>query len=86
MIFRRLFIGEVFQRLNKGKRLFSSVIFQRLFSLHRRDLSAIIQRRLVQARAGGLVAGDLEALRALVRTTQEIRRYEPRTSAVRQER
>ena len=41
---------------------------------------------LVQARAGGLVAGDLEALRALVRTTQEIRRYEPRTSTVRQER
>ena len=41
---------------------------------------------LVQARAGGLLSGDLEALRALVRTTQEIHRYEPRTSAVRQER
>jgi rhamnulokinase len=39
---------------------------------------------LVQARAGGLLAGDLESLRALVRATQEIRRYEPRTSAVRQ--
>ena len=39
---------------------------------------------LVQARAGGLVAGDLEALRALVRATQEIRRYEPRASTVRQ--
>jgi rhamnulokinase len=41
---------------------------------------------LVQARASGLLAGDLEAMRALVRTTQEIRRYEPRTSTVRQER
>ncbi|MEO8437162.1 MAG: rhamnulokinase family protein [Chloroflexota bacterium] len=33
---------------------------------------------LVQARAAGLLAGDLETLRALVRATQEIRRYEPR--------
>jgi rhamnulokinase len=41
---------------------------------------------LVQSRAGGLLAGDLEALRALVRSTQEIHRYEPRTSTVRQER
>lgn len=38
---------------------------------------------LVQARAHGLVAGDLETLRALVRGTQEIRRYEPRTSFAR---
>ena len=38
---------------------------------------------LVQARASGLLAGDLEALRALVRTTQEIRRYEPRPSLAR---
>lgn len=38
---------------------------------------------LIQARARGLVAGDLERLRALVRTTQDIRRYEPRTSAAR---
>ena len=38
---------------------------------------------LVQARANGLVAGDLEALRALVRNTQEIRRYEPRSSLAR---
>jgi rhamnulokinase len=35
---------------------------------------------LIQARAGGLLAGDLESLRALVRSTQDIRRYEPRTS------
>jgi rhamnulokinase len=35
---------------------------------------------LVQARAGGLVAGDLETLRALVRATQDIRRFEPRLS------
>ncbi len=35
---------------------------------------------LVQARASGLVAGDLETLRALVRATQDIRRYEPRSS------
>jgi rhamnulokinase len=41
---------------------------------------------LVQARAGGLIAGDLEALRALVRATQGIHRYEPRTATVRQER
>jgi rhamnulokinase len=32
---------------------------------------------LVQARARGLVNGDLEALRALVRATHELRRYEP---------
>jgi rhamnulokinase len=38
---------------------------------------------LVQARASGLLAGDLETLRALVRSTQDIRRYEPRTSVVR---
>jgi rhamnulokinase len=38
---------------------------------------------LVQARARGLVAGDLETLRALVRATQDIRRYEPRTSLAR---
>jgi rhamnulokinase len=35
---------------------------------------------LVQARTRGLVAGDLEALRALVRATQDIRRYEPRAA------
>jgi rhamnulokinase len=34
---------------------------------------------LVQARAHGTVRGDLESLRALVRMTQELRRYEPRT-------
>jgi len=34
---------------------------------------------LVQARAHGLLSGDLEALRALVRSTQDIRRYEPRS-------
>jgi rhamnulokinase len=34
---------------------------------------------LVQARTRGLIAGDLETLRALVRATQDIRRYEPRT-------
>ena len=38
---------------------------------------------LVQARARGLLAGDLEALRALVRTTQDIRRFEPRPSIAR---
>jgi len=36
---------------------------------------------LVQARARGLVAGDLETLRGLVRATQEIRRFEPRGAA-----
>jgi rhamnulokinase len=35
---------------------------------------------LVQARAAGLITGDLEALRALVRSTQDIRQYEPRAS------
>jgi rhamnulokinase len=34
---------------------------------------------LVQGRARGLVAGDLEALRALVRATHDLRRYEPTT-------
>jgi len=38
---------------------------------------------LVQARARGLLSGDLETLRALVRSTQDIRRYEPRTSLAR---
>ena len=38
---------------------------------------------LVQARAHGLLAGDLAALRALVRSTQDIRAYQPRTAAAR---
>jgi rhamnulokinase len=38
---------------------------------------------LIQARARGLLAGDLETLRALVRGTQDIRRYEPRASLAR---
>jgi rhamnulokinase len=38
---------------------------------------------LVQARARGLLAGDLETLRALVRATQDVRRYEPRASLAR---
>jgi rhamnulokinase len=38
---------------------------------------------LVQARARGLVTGDLETLRALVRATQEIRRFEPRRTTAR---
>jgi rhamnulokinase len=38
---------------------------------------------LVQARTSGLLAGDLETLRALVRATQEVRRYEPRPSLAR---
>jgi rhamnulokinase len=33
---------------------------------------------LVQARAAGKISGDLSALRAVLRETQEIRRYEPR--------
>ena len=37
---------------------------------------------LVQARAHGFIDGDLEALRAIVRETQEIRGYEPRISGV----
>ena len=36
---------------------------------------------LVQARARGLLAGDLESLRGLVRATQEIRRFDPRRTA-----
>jgi rhamnulokinase len=38
---------------------------------------------LVQARARGLLSGDLETLRALVRGTQDIRSYEPRASRAR---
>ena len=41
---------------------------------------------LIQARSRGLLAGDLETLRALVRATQDIRRFEPRTSTARRER
>ena len=39
---------------------------------------------LIQARARGLIGGDLETLRALVRGTQEIRRFEPRTAIAQQ--
>jgi rhamnulokinase len=38
---------------------------------------------LVQARAGGWIDGDLETLRALVRRTQDVTRYEPRTALAR---
>ena len=38
---------------------------------------------LVQARALGLLSGDLETLRALVRATQDIRRFEPRPAPAR---
>ena len=38
---------------------------------------------LVQARAHGLLSGDLESLRALVRSTQDIRRFEPRAATAR---
>jgi rhamnulokinase len=38
---------------------------------------------LVQARAHGLIEGDLSSLRALVRTTQPLRRYEPRPGRMR---
>jgi rhamnulokinase len=38
---------------------------------------------LIQARAHGIVSGDLETLRALVRGSQEVRRYEPRMSIAR---
>ncbi len=41
---------------------------------------------LVQARARGLLAGDLETLRALVRATQDVRRFEPRATTARRER
>lgn len=34
---------------------------------------------LVQARAHGMISGDLETLRALVRATSQLHRYEPRT-------
>ncbi|HEU4350225.1 MAG TPA: rhamnulokinase, partial [Actinoplanes sp.] len=33
---------------------------------------------LVQARAAGVISGGLSAMRAVLRETQEIRRYEPR--------
>ena len=38
---------------------------------------------LVQARARGLLSGDIEALRALVRSTQDVRRFEARRTAAR---
>jgi rhamnulokinase len=38
---------------------------------------------LVQARARGFVEGDLEGLRALVRATHDLRRYEPATPRTR---
>jgi rhamnulokinase len=38
---------------------------------------------LVQARALGLLSGDLETLRALIRATQDIRRFEPRPAPAR---
>jgi rhamnulokinase len=36
---------------------------------------------LVQARAHGSIGGDLQALRALLRATQQIRRFEPAAAA-----
>lgn len=42
--------------------------------------NVLVQAR---ARARGLIAGDLETLRALVARTQDVRRYEPRATAVR---
>lgn len=41
-----------------------------------------IGNTLVQARTHGLISGSLEGLRRVVRTTQAIRRYEPRTPPV----
>jgi rhamnulokinase len=38
---------------------------------------------LVQARAHGMIAGTLEDLRAVVRATSDLRRFEPRTAAAR---
>jgi rhamnulokinase len=35
---------------------------------------------LVQARAHGTVSGDLDVLRALVRSTQSLRRFQPAVS------
>ncbi len=37
-----------------------------------------IGHALIRAWTRGLIAGDLETLRALVRATRDIRRYEPR--------
>jgi rhamnulokinase len=37
---------------------------------------------LVQARAHGSIQGDLQSMRALLRATQEVRRYEPTTAGV----
>jgi rhamnulokinase len=45
--------------------------------------AAAIGNVLVQARARGLLAGDLETLRGLVGATQEIRRFDPRRTAAR---
>jgi len=38
---------------------------------------------LIQARAAGWIGGDLETLRAITRATQEVVRYEPRTTLAR---
>ena len=38
---------------------------------------------LVQARAYGMIAGSLEDLRAVVRASSDLRRFEPRTAATR---
>ncbi|HEX5015134.1 MAG TPA: FGGY-family carbohydrate kinase [Candidatus Limnocylindrales bacterium] len=45
--------------------------------------AAAVGNVLVQARARGSAEGDLDALRALVRTTQALRRYEPTGSRTR---
>jgi rhamnulokinase len=41
--------------------------------------AAAIGNALVQARAHGIIAGDLESLRAVVRRSHSLRRYEPRS-------
>jgi rhamnulokinase len=44
--------------------------------------AAALGNALVQARAGGVLTGGLVELRALVRATQEVRRFQPSGSAV----
>jgi rhamnulokinase len=43
--------------------------------------AAALGNALVQARAGGLLTGALDGLRALIRATQDVRSYAPSAGA-----
>jgi len=74
---------DVINFADEGTAMLQDAVFARASWLSGQGHEATaIGNVLVQARARGLLAGDLESLRGLIRATQEIRRFEPgRTTA-----